>query len=210
MRSLFLWEFRVSFPWKRPACFPTCCVYFRCVAMLHCIKCIYICFYSFCCSFSVPLNYCVALWTFKKNSDQLKMTGPIIEHIPIFFFQKDRELDREKHTEIFLTCFTLMSGSKSKSEGTAFSFSTRLLHSLLKHSLVKCCEQMLLYLVGLKLFLLIAATHLPQMSGRARGNLMEQWQQHSWLRFNSILTVFFFYLQNVVVSSFVWHIDERH
>lgn len=148
--------------------FPLCCN----VALYKMY--IHLFLFLFFCSFSVPLNYCVALWTFKKNSDQLKMTGPIIEHIPIFFFQKDRELDREKHTEIFLTCFTLMSGSKSKSEGTAFSFSTRLLHSLLKHSLVKCCEQMLLYLVGLKLFLLIAATHLPQMSGRARGNLMEQ------------------------------------
>lgn len=69
------------------------------------------------------------------------------------------------------SCFTLMLRLKVKSDGTAFSFSTRLLHSLLKQSLVKCCEQMLLYFVGLKLFLLIAATHLPQTSGRARGNL---------------------------------------
>lgn len=66
---------------------------------------------------------------------------------------------------------------KVKSDGTAFSFSTRLLHSLLKQSLVKCCEQMLLYLVGLKLFLLIAATHLTQTSGRAKGNLTRK--QHT-------------------------------
>lgn len=60
---------------------------------------------------------------------------------------------------------------KVNSDGTALSFSTRLLHSLLKESSVKCWEQMLLYFVGLKLFLLIAATHLQQISGRARGNL---------------------------------------
>lgn len=67
--------------------------------------------------------------------------------------------------------FTLMLRLKVKSDGTALSFSTLLLHSILKQSLVKCCEQILLYFVGLKLFLLIAATHLPQMSGRAKGNL---------------------------------------
>lgn len=60
---------------------------------------------------------------------------------------------------------------KLNSEGTAFSFSTRLLHSRLKQSLVKCCEQMLLYFVGLKLRLFIAETHFPQRSGLARGNL---------------------------------------
>lgn len=80
-------------------------------------------------------------------------------------------LPHECHLAVkFPTAPTLISRLKEKSEGTALSFSTRLLHSLLKQSLVKCCEQMLLYLVGLKLFL-IAATHLPQTSGRARGNL---------------------------------------
>lgn len=65
-----------------------------------------------------------------------------------------------------------------KSDGTAFSFSTRLLHSLLKQSLVKCWEQMLLYFVGLKLFLLMAATHFPQTSGRANGNLAVRDDKH--------------------------------
>jgi len=60
---------------------------------------------------------------------------------------------------------------KLKSDGTALSFSTRLLHCRLKQSLVKCWEQMLLYLVGLKFLLFMADTHFPQMSGRARGNL---------------------------------------
>lgn len=66
---------------------------------------------------------------------------------------------------------TLMLRLKVKSDGTALSFSTRLLHSDLKQSLVKCCEQILLYFVGLKLFRLSAVTHLPQIMGRARGNL---------------------------------------
>lgn len=69
---------------------------------------------------------------------------------------------------------TLMLRLKLKSDGTALSFSTRLLHSDLKHSLVKCCEQMLLYFVGLKLLRLSAATHLPQIMGRARGNLQKK------------------------------------
>lgn len=69
---------------------------------------------------------------------------------------------------------TLMLRLKVKSDGTALSFSTRLLHSDLKQSLVKCCEQMLLYFVGLKLLRLSAATHLPQIMGRASGNLQKR------------------------------------
>lgn len=55
--------------------------------------------------------------------------------------------------------------------GTAFSFSSLLLHSRLKQSGVKCSEQMLLYLVGLKFFLFTAASHFLHRSGLVKGNL---------------------------------------
>lgn len=80
--------------------------------------------------------------------------------------------NNEKASMAIGTACTFISGLlKLNREGTAFSFSTRLLHSRLKQSLVKCCEQMLLYLVGLKLRLFMAATHFPQRSGLAKGNL---------------------------------------
>lgn len=84
------------------------------------------------------------------------------------------ETPGKKKSPACLSQVTLMLRLKVNSDGTALSFSTRLLHSLLKESSVKCWEQMLLYFVGLKLFLLIAATHLQQISGRARGNLVNK------------------------------------
>jgi len=67
---------------------------------------------------------------------------------------------------------TLSCGSVHRNiVGTASSFSSLLLHSRLKQSGVKCSEQMLLYLVGLKFFLLTAASHFLQRLGRVRGNL---------------------------------------
>lgn len=71
---------------------------------------------------------------------------------------------------MFGLSFTLRLSLKVKMDGTAWSFSTRLLQSL-KHIFVKCCEQMLLYFVGLKLSLPIAITHFSQTSGRVKGNL---------------------------------------
>lgn len=58
--------------------------------------------------------------------------------------------------------------------GTAFSFSSLLLHSRLKQSGVKCSEQMLLYLVGLKFFLFTAASHFLHRSGLVKGNLWKE------------------------------------
>lgn len=72
--------------------------------------------------------------------------------------------------------------------GTALSFSSLLLHSLLKQSGVKCSEQMLLYFVGLKFFLLTAASHFLQRSGLVRGNL--QIIKHNFSTFFSIITNF--------------------
>lgn len=74
---------------------------------------------------------------------------------------------------MFGLSFTLRLSLKVKMDGTAWSFSTRLLQSL-KHIFVKCCEQMLLYFVGLKLSLPIAITHFSQTSGRVKGNLKVQ------------------------------------
>lgn len=82
---------------------------------------------------------------------------------------------KKNNNPIFKTRSTLSCGSIQRNiVGTAFSFSNLLLHSLLKQSGVKCSEQILLYLVGLKFFLLTAASHCLQRPGRVRGNLRRQ------------------------------------